>query len=208
MHRSQLSLLLIFLGLILAVGGLIYGMRSHDLGYQSSEQGALLHAIYQSDPAHPNKVSSGIEYLQLSNDPNIYIVNVADLANTSNLNAIAAHDYTFRYDPDTAQPVNVTGKDTATNTATYTLTGTSYKAVEIIGYDSSNQPVNILTNTLLQKPHGRYENDWLTGGGLAMFGIILLFVGLFFRRGTPTSGAPSYIAVQPEEPAQIGKPRE
>lgn len=166
MRRSQFSLLLILLGLILAVGGLIYGMRSHDLGYQSSEQGTLQHAIYQSDPAHPNNVSSGIEHLQLSNDPNIYIVNVADLANTSNLNAIAAHDYTFRYDPDTARPVNIAGKDTATNTATYTLIGTSYKAVEIIGFDSSNQPVNILTDTLLQnhmdamKTTGLLVEDW------------------------------------------------
>ncbi|GHO73644.1 hypothetical protein KSD_14150 [Ktedonobacter sp. SOSP1-85] len=196
MRRSQFSLLLILSGLILAIGGLIYGTRSHDLGYQSSEQGTLQHAIYQSDPTTPNSSSSGTEYLQLSNDPKIYIVNVADIANANKLNALSAHNYTFRYDSDTAQPINVTGKDTATYSSNYTLIGTGYKVVEIIGYDSSNQPVNILTNTFLQKPRGRYENDWFLGSGLAMLGIILLLTSLFTRRGTQTPDAPLRIVVQ------------
>jgi hypothetical protein len=199
MRRSQFSLLLLLIlsGLILAIGGLIYGTRSHDLGYQSSGQATLLHAIYQSDPTTPNSSSSGTEYLQLSNDPKIYVVNVADIVNANKLNALSTHYYIFRYDSDTAQPINITGKDTATYSSNYTLVGTGYKVVEIIGYDSSNQPVNILTNTFLQKPRGRYENNWPLGSGLAMLGIILLLTSLFTRRGTQTPDAPSHIVVQP-----------
>jgi hypothetical protein len=57
--------------------------------------------------------------------------------------------------------------------------------------------VNILTNTFLQKPRGRYENDWFLGSGLAMLGIILLLTSLFTWRGTQTPDAPLRIVVQP-----------
>lgn len=197
MRRSQTSLLLLIVGAVLVVGGIIYGSRSHYLGYKVSGPAKIAHTV--ADPNNDTSSSSngmeGIFYLQLQGDPNIYYMNMADFVSVDNLENISPTTYSVSYDDTTSFPVNVTGKDTQSYSS-YTISGTGYRLVQFTGHEGSKSST-LNTRQFNQNPQGRYEDDWPLGIGAIVLGALLLLAGLYFRRGAQLPGTPAYVVVQP-----------
>ena len=63
---------LTIVGALLTIGGLVYGIGSHAVTYQSVSQDTVIHYLSPAD------TSSSTGYLQLQNDPNLYVINESD----------------------------------------------------------------------------------------------------------------------------------
>ncbi|GHO45256.1 hypothetical protein [Ktedonospora formicarum] len=207
MRRTQTSLLLLILGGVLVIGGIIYGSRSHYLGYKASGPDKLIHTVLDPSSDMSNSSSKAIFYIQLKGDPNIYYMNTADFVNWDDLLSLSPTSYMISYDDATSAPIHITGKDTSNEgEENYTISGTAYRLVQLVA-NSGNQSVAINTRQYVQNPQGRYENDWPIGTGAIILGAILLIVGLFLRRGLQAVGSPSYMVMQPGQvPPYPGAP--
>src|SRR5215831_2088585 len=108
-------------GALLTIGGLVYGIGSHAVTYQRVSHDTVLHFLSPAD------ASSSTGYLQLQNDPNLYVMNESDftppLTGTSfgDGNVIA-----YVYRPDQTTSIDVT----ATNNSTH-LQGDAYTIGQI-----------------------------------------------------------------------------
>ncbi len=163
---------LILAGIILAIGGLIYGVIPQKTPYQNITKVFIAHYLS----------GRGTGYMQLEKSPTLYIVNEGEF-----LPAFSA-DYlnhgqvliSFLYRTD-----DTTDIDASSDTHVH-LIGSAYQVERIILYHQFGQlPEIFSTHEYFQNPNGYYQHNWMAGMGLSLLGLIFIGLGLFMtvRRG-------------------------
>ncbi len=155
---------LIIIGLLLLIGGAIYGATSHQVAYQSVARGSIAH--YLSDG------TTG--YLQMEGSPALYVINEHDFTPAINGTSTFADgdSISFIYRTDSTNDVD------QTSTLGTHLVGKAYTVVQITAFASSSGQTAYTTSAYNQNPNGFYENNWLVGGGLLLVGLAI--AGLAF----------------------------
>ncbi len=154
---------LIVIGAICIIGGLVFGVLSHNVTYQRTGPAHIAH--YLAD------TSSNDGYLQLDNGSTLYIVHQGDFS--PSIDGIN----TFK-DGDTLSIVYRTDDTTsidASSTIGTHLNGEAYNVVQIADSDTNSV---YTTDTYNQNPTGYYQNNW--GGGIALFLLGAIIAALAF----------------------------
>ncbi len=170
---------LIILGAIPVIFGIYYGVGSHQVTYRSVGQETVAHFL-SGDGSSLDQNG----YLQLENDPNLYVLNESDFTPTLNGNSFGDGDViSFIYRPDSATSFDVK----ATNTSTH-LQGNFYTIEQITVAGSNGQSPKVYTSSEYSRnPKGFYQNNWWPsspnnwwhiGGGLVVFGLIIVGLAL------------------------------
>ncbi len=170
---------LIILGGILVIAGIYYGAGSHQVTYRSVGQETVAHFL-----SGDGSSSDQNGYLQLENDPNLYVLNESDFTPALNGNSFGDGDViSFIYRPDSTTSFDVK----ATNTSTQ-LQGNFYTIEQITVAGSNGQSPKVYTSSeYKQNPKGFYQNNWWPsspnnwwhiGGGLVVFGLIIAGLAL------------------------------
>jgi hypothetical protein len=163
MRRSPAFFTLIVFGAIALLVGIIVGVSSHQITYQSVGRGTIAHYIASED---------GTGYLQMTSSPTLYVVNENDF--TPIINGIDTFKdgdaISFFYQPDNTTDIDVTSK-----IGTH-LVGKAYTIVQITLFDTNGQTI-FATSAYKQHPQGYSQNNW----GL---GILLILAGLAMVGGS------------------------
>jgi hypothetical protein len=163
---------LILMGILLIIGGLIYGSIAQKTPYQNITKAFMAHYLS----------GRGIGYMQLEKSPTLYIVNEgqflpafsADYLNHGNVLI------SFLYRTD------VTTNIDASSSNNVHLTGLAYTVEQLTLYHQfGQQPQVFSTFEYYQNPKGYYQHSWITGIALSLLGLIFIGLGLFttVRRG-------------------------
>jgi hypothetical protein len=163
---------LILVGILLIIGGLIYGSIPQKTPYQNITKAFMAHYLS----------GRGIGYMQLEKSPTLYIVNEgqflpsfsADYLNNGNVLI------SFLYRTDETTSID------ASNGNNVHLIGPAYTVEQITLYHQFGQPPQVFsTSEYYQNPKGYYLHSWITGIALSLLGLIFIGLGLFmtFRRG-------------------------
>lgn len=163
MRRSPAFFTLIVFGAIALLVGIIVGVSSHQITYQSVGRGTIAHYIASQD---------GTGYLQMTNSPTLYVVNENDF--TPIINGVDTFKdgdaISFFYQPDNTTDIDITSK-----IGTH-LVGKASTVVQITLFDTNGQ-TTFATSAYKQHPQGYSQNNW----GL---GIVLILVGLALAGGS------------------------
>ncbi len=180
---------LIVVGALLAIGGLVSGIGSHTVAYQSVSMETVAHFLVP-----PSSSSSTIGYLQLQNDSNLYVINENDFTPSVSNSFRDGDVISFVYRTDQTTSVD----ETASNYNTH-LQGNAYTIEQITVLGSNGQPTGTFaTSEFTQNPNGFYQNNWPVGGELLVVGLIVggLALGLPMLRGR-NKKQPSFNAAMP-----------
>ncbi len=157
---------LILVGILLIIGGLIYGSIPQKTPYQNITKAFMAHYLS----------GRGIGYMQLEKIPTLYIVNEgqflpafsADYLNHGNV----LISFLFRTDETTSID--------ASNGNNVHLIGPAYTVEQITLYHQFGQPPQVFsTSEYFQNPNGYYQHYWMTGIALSLLGLIFIGLGLF-----------------------------
>ncbi len=176
MRRSPFFILLIA-GILFVVCGVGYGLTSHEIMYQTIGKGTIAHYLS----------ADGSGYLQMTHSSTLYIVHETTFNPAINgIHTFADGDtISFAYDPSNTKLIDVSSK-----LGTH-LYGDAYNVVEITGYNKNNQIY--ATPAYTKDIQGYYKNNWLFGGILIIFGLLLTGLSFFVgRKNKP--------AVEPKQP--------
>lgn len=157
---------LILTGIILALGGLIYGAVPHQTPYQSIPKSFIAHYLS----------GRGTGYMQLEKSSTLYIVNEGEF-----LPAFSA-DYlnrgqiviSFLYRND-----EITNIDASSDNKVH-LVGPAYTVEQIKLYYQYGQPPEVFTtHEYFQNPDGYYQHYWMAGMLISLLGLIFTSLGVF-----------------------------
>ena len=163
---------LILMGILLIIGGLIYGSIPQKTPYQNITKAFMAHYLS----------GRGIGYMQLEKSPILYIVNEgqflpafsADYLNHGNVLI------SFLYRSD-----ETTSIDASSGNNVY-LVGPAYTVERItLFHQFGQEPVIFSTSEYYQNPNGYYQHYWTAGIVLSLIGLIFIGLGLYMtvRRG-------------------------
>jgi hypothetical protein len=163
---------LILIGILLVIGGLVYGAIPHQTPYQSIPKSFIAHYLS----------GRGTGYMQLENSPTLYTVNEGEF-----LPAFSA-DYlnhgqiviSFLYRTDETTSIDASSDNNVH------LVGPAYTVEQIKLYQQLGQPPEVFsTHDYFQNPGGYYQHYWTTGMELLFLGLIFTGLGVFMsvRRG-------------------------
>ena len=174
MRRPPAFRTLIILGALGIIGGLILGFSSHQITYRSVGQSTIAHFLSSS--------SDNTGYFQMEGSSTLYIINENDFTPAINgtQTFVNGDVISFVYQPDDTKDVDIT------STIGTHLQGTAYRIVQITANNGGQQRV-YTTAAYSQNPQGSYQNNWLSGIGIALVGL-LLFIGAFFVKSKPQPG--------------------
>ncbi|GAC1566471.1 MAG: hypothetical protein NVS3B14_09020 [Ktedonobacteraceae bacterium] len=179
----------IVLGVVLVVAGVILGASSHQVSYQTINNGSFT----------PYVVQGGTDYLQVANTSTYYVINEADLSphfdgktvftSKNNIFSIITRSDTEDVDVQLTDGTH--------------LQGSGYQVEQIKQLDSNGQPLQTYsTSEYTQNPNGFYENNWGGGATLIVLGLLsgalAFFVPRFFKnkRQKSFSMAPAAMGTQ------------
>lgn len=157
---------LIIIGIILVLGGLIYGAIPHQTPYQSIPKSFIAHYLS----------GRGTGYMQLEKSPTLYIVNEGEF-----LPAFSA-DYlnhgqiviSFLYRND-----ETTNIDASSDNKVH-LVGQAYSVEQIKLYYQYGQPPEVFSaQEYLQNPNGYYQHNWIAGMVISLLGLIFIGLGVY-----------------------------
>lgn len=191
-QRSPAFFALIALGVVLLLAGIVYGLGSRHVLYKSVAQGSIAHYLS----------SDGTDYLQMENNPSLYIVHEDNFS--PKIPTFADSDtVSFTYDPG-----ETTSVDVKSTIGTHLL-GTASKVVAITSVDTTGQKT-YKTPEYTSNNQGYDRNQWPIGIGLLVVGL-LLFGGSFFlpkkkAPGMATSFAATPMQVPQQYPYQPATP--
>ena len=163
---------LILMGILLIIGGLIYGSIPQKTPYQNITKAFMAHYLS----------GRGIGYMQLEKSQTLYIVNEgqflpafsADYLNHGNVLI------SFLYRTDETTSIDASSGNNVH------LIGPAYTVEQITLYHQFGQPPQVFsTSEYYQNPNGYYQHNWMTGIALSLVGLIFIGLGLFMtvRRG-------------------------
>lgn len=192
---------LIIVGLLLIVGGAIWGLTSHQVSYQNSQQGASYHLATgtQSGNLYINIAGSSDYFAAFKSDFNPPIAQ-SDIDNSASINFVARTD-TSSLDP-------------ALNTDTGTVND-AHKIEKIVFFDKSgNTMATYTTDEYKANPNGFYDNAWLKAIWLVLVGVLMagaaLLYPMFAKKPQPSTsfniGAAGAQPYQQPNPTPYGQP--
>ncbi len=159
---------MIALGAVLLIAGIVYGLGSRHVQYNSVPQGSIAHYLS----------ADGTGYLQMEGNPSLYIVHQDNF--TPKLASFADSDtISFVYDP-----AETTSVDVKSTLGTH-LAGTAAKVVAITTLDGDGKKT-YTTPEYASNPKGYDHNQLPLGIGLFIAGLLLIG-GSFFLRKKRTS---------------------
>lgn len=159
------------LGILLVIGGFIYGFTSHQVSYAAIDKASLT----------PYFIKGGTDYFQEKGGSTYYILNENDFSPAFKRgDFFDSEGFTFIIRTD-AENVDVTLSD---NTQ---LTGSGYQIEEITFFYNNGQDQQVFrTSEYAQHPQGFYEDHWTIGKTLIYIGfplsIITLCIALIVSR--------------------------
>ena len=153
------------LGVILLGAGIIVGVTSHQVAYQTINKGTFT----------PYIVEGGTDYLQTGDGSTYYVVNESEFSPSFDGASVFKNDSAFTMIARTdTQDVDVQLTD-----GTH-LQGNGYKVEQVVVLDSSGNPLQTYNDSeYTQNPNGFYENNWIGGGALIALGLLAVSLGLF-----------------------------
>lgn len=166
--------LLIFLiiGLLVAIVGVVIGISSHQVTYQTVNKEIVAHFL-----ADDGASSSHTGYLQLEKDPNLYIINENDFSPTVASSIFGDGDtISFIYRSVDTNNIDVKAQNTSTH-----LQGKAYIIEQLSIFDSTGNAKVYSTSEYSQNRQGFYQSNWLLGGPLLAFGLILTALGVILH---------------------------
>jgi hypothetical protein len=169
---------LIIVGLLLVIGGVIWGLSSHQVAYQTSTQGTNYHLAVgtQSGNLYINADGSSDYFAAFKNDFNPPIPQ-SDIDNSDTITFVARTD-TSSLDP-------------ALNTDTGTVND-AHKIEKIVFYKGNSVLATFTTAEYNANPNGFYDNEWLKSIWLVLVGLLMggaaLLVPMFAKKPQPNAG--------------------
>lgn len=167
---------LLIVGLALLIGGVIWGMTSHQVTYQTSQQGITYHiAIGEtSGNVYINPEGSSDYFVAFKSD---FTPSIAQ-SDIDNSNTI---DFVARTDTSSLDPALQTNGTTIND---------AHKIEKLIFYDKNGSIQKTFTTVEYQaSPNGFNDNEWLKAIWLVIAGFIIagaaLVVPLFTRKPQP-----------------------
>lgn len=191
---------LLIVGAALIIGGVVWGMTSHQVSYQTSHQGVTYHiAIGEtSGNVYINADGSSDYFVAFKNDFNPQITQ-SDIDNSNTLQFVARTD-TSSLDP----ALNANG----------TTINDAHKIEKLVFYDKNGNVQQTFTTAEYQaNPNGFNDNEWIKSIWLVILGVIIagaaLIVPMVTKRPQPGTsfniGAGG--AQQPyQQPTPYGQP--
>ncbi len=170
---------LLIVGLALIIGGVVWGMTSHQVTYQNSKQGVTYHiAIGEtSGNVYINADGSSDYFVAFKNDFNPQI-SQSDIDNSDTLEFVARTD-TSSLDP----ALNANG----------TTINDAHKIEKLVFFDKNGNVQKTFTTTEYQaNPNGFNDNEWLKAIWLVIAGVIIagaaLIVPMVVKKPQPSTG--------------------
>ena len=194
---------LILVGILLIIGGLIYGSIPQKTPYQNITKAFMAHYLS----------GRGIGYMQLEKSPTLYIVNEgqflpafsADYLNNGNVLI------SFLYRTDETTSID------ASSSNNVHLIGPAYTVEQITLYHQfGQQPQVFSTFEYYQNPKGYYQHNWMTAIALSLLGLVLIGLGYFLTviRGkkkkelNSVDAHPTILAAADKQPEQLNQYQE
>jgi hypothetical protein len=173
-----LLLILIPLGLLTAIGGIIYGATSHTVANPSQIPSNSSQSAAQGTIAHFLAGDDGTDYLQLDGSQTLYILHQQDFTPAINgTNTFANGDsISLVYRLDDTTDIDVT------STLGTHLVGKAFKVIEITSLDHNQVYATAeysATQTSSQNTSSSSQNNWPVGGALIFVGLLLTVAGIF-----------------------------
>jgi hypothetical protein len=160
--RSPGKILLgVIVGAAIAVTGFLIGHSSHHVAYQKIAQNTIADYI----------AGNGVDYLQLNGSPALYTIKDDDFNPTFSADVLGNGNISLAYLPE-----NTTDIDVSSVRGTH-LAGKAYKVVEITVFDNNQQRV-YTTSDYSRNPGGFDINNWLLGGTILGFGLVIAVLAL------------------------------
>ncbi|GCE15225.1 hypothetical protein [Tengunoibacter tsumagoiensis] len=202
---------MILLGSIVVIVGIIIGLTSRQVTYQTTQKALVKHYLYSESGDDKNRA-----YVQLDGDSALYFLDEKDFTPALSSSLLSDHPlWQVTFDPEDTTQITATAGNTGTH-----LDGTGAHVAQIVAYDeNSADPKTYQTSGYAANPHGSYQNNWLIGGGVMLLGLILAslaFILPHYRKkpaliggqftGTPVQGFPAYtpnpgaFSAQPQQP--------
>ena len=160
----------IITAILLIIGGLIYGLTSHNVVYKQANDTQYRLFV----------LNNGYDYFQVKGTDVYYYFDTVDLnpypAPAMMLNTAGLHPVTLLYKDD-PEKLDVHLDDGRM------LYGTSYKVEQVVLADGDGKNLGTYVTSEYQQ-HGTsyYENHWQVGGGVAGAGILVLLVSFLIAR--------------------------
>lgn len=157
---------LIVVGTVLAIAGLIVGVTSHQVTYQTVNKGTIIHYLYgQNDSGGDDNNDA---YIELQ-DGSLYFLNESDFSPALNSDTIQSQVVSMAYDPTNTKSIDISSSNTSTH-----LSGTGDQVVQLTSFDSNGQnPATFTTSEYQQNPKGFYQNNWAGGAALLVLGLLI-----------------------------------
>ncbi len=157
---------LIVVGAVLAIAGLIVGITSHQVTYQTVNKGTIIHYLYGQSDSGGNDNSDA--YIELQ-DGSLYFLNESDFSPALNSDTIQSQVVSMVYDPTNTKSIDISSSNTSTH-----LSGTGDQVVQLTSFYSNGQnPATFTTSEYQQNPNGFYQNNWTGGAALLVLGLLI-----------------------------------
>lgn len=155
----------LIVGIALVIGGLIWGLTSHQVSYQNSQQNGSYHIAMGS--------STGNVYISLDGTSDYYVALSGDFSP-----AITQSDI------DNSQSLSFVARtDTTSVDATFNGTDISeaHEIEKLVFYDKNgNVQETFTTSEYLANPNGFSDNEWLKAIWLVLGGLVVAILSIIF----------------------------
>lgn len=196
-RRSGNPLILVVLGVLLIIGGIVYGVSSKQVTYQKYKQGAsgaIAHYLYDTGDDNQHR-----GYLEMENSQDLFIIH------EQNFTPSIKQGDTFRdgdvisfiYDPATTSTIDV-------ESSLSHLKGDASEVVEITMFDQNGGQTEFTSTSYRSNHQGYYKNNWPTGLGVLGFGVVLTLLSTFafVRRRAAVAKLGTAMPLVPQQPYQ------
>ena len=158
----------VVIGTGLLIGGLIWGLSSHDINYQSYPKSSSYHVSTGEQ--------TGNVYIYTDGSPDYFVAFLSDFPHTvsdSDLHSFGAVSFVAR--------TNMSRLDPVLNTGTATI-NQAHKIEKLVFYDPQGNVLHTYTTDEYNAHPDSYTvNNWLYGGALMLVGVLAGGNGLFFH---------------------------
>jgi hypothetical protein len=158
----------LIIGALLLIGGIVYGLGSHDIVYQWVQQQGSANII------SGNALQGEDYYYHIPGSNTYYAIHAADFSPYPLPDTFENETASLQIEAGSAHSVSGTLNDGTT------FSGTAYKVVHFVLMDTQGQHV-FTTQEYRDHPASYYTDQWLIGGTVTILGFLLIAITLIFH---------------------------